>query len=44
MSKTFCKEHNLTDHLEDFKKGALVAQNPTDFQSFHELSEQTEPA
>ena len=38
--ETFCKEHNLTDHLEDFKKGALVAQRPSDFQSFTELSEE----
>ena len=36
--ETFCKQHHLEEHLEVFKKGALVAQTPTEAQSFEELS------
>lgn len=36
----FCRDNNLMDHLEDFKKGALVAQNPADAQNLAELSQE----
>lgn len=36
--ETFCKEHNLVEHMDEFKKGALVAQSPTEAQTFPELS------
>lgn len=35
----FCKEYNLTDHVEDFKKGALVSQNPSGAEDLVELNE-----
>ncbi|KAK5991134.1 putative polyol transporter 6 [Cladobotryum mycophilum] len=34
----FCRKYNLTDHLDDFRKGALVAQNPETFRLIEELS------
>jgi hypothetical protein len=35
----FAKEKDLVHALEDLKKGALVAQNPTGFESIEELTE-----
>jgi hypothetical protein len=35
--ETFCKQHNLVEYMDEFKKGALVAQSPTEAQSFQEL-------
>ncbi|EHK45869.1 hypothetical protein TRIATDRAFT_317997 [Trichoderma atroviride IMI 206040] len=34
----FCRIHDLNDHLDDFRKGALAAQNPESFQSLSELT------
>ncbi|PNP48860.1 hypothetical protein TGAM01_v209735 [Trichoderma gamsii] len=34
----FCRIHDLNDHLDDFRKGALAAQNPESFQSLPELT------
>lgn len=34
----FCRKHELTDFLEDFEKGALVAQNPEEVQSLPQLT------
>jgi len=34
----FCRDHDLMDHLEDFQKGALVAQAPMEAQNLKELS------
>lgn len=34
----FCRRFNLTDFTDDFRKGALVAQNPEQFASIPELS------
>jgi hypothetical protein len=36
---TFCTQFNLTDHLETFKKGALVSQNPFKIDEIPELTE-----
>jgi hypothetical protein len=36
----FCRQYNLEDHLEDFKKGALVAQNPGAAQDLVELTDE----
>lgn len=36
--ETFCKEFDLTDHLEEFKKGALIAQSPDTALDLTELS------
>lgn len=36
----FCKDNNLIDHLSDFQKGALVAQNPDKAQSLTELTDE----
>lgn len=36
----FCQQHNLVEHLEDFKKGALVSQNPHKIDTISELSEE----
>jgi hypothetical protein len=35
----FCTKFNLTDHLDDFKKGALVSQNPFKIAEMPELTE-----
>ncbi|KAI5301426.1 hypothetical protein KEM56_001733 [Ascosphaera pollenicola] len=35
----FCREHGLDNHIEVFKKGALVAQNPKSAQDLQELTE-----
>lgn len=35
----FCTKFDLTDHLDDFKKGALVSQNPFKLSEIPELSE-----
>ena len=37
--EAFAHEKGLTKHLEDLKKGALVAQNPKAFESIPELTE-----
>ncbi|OZJ03088.1 hypothetical protein BZG36_03899 [Bifiguratus adelaidae] len=37
---TFCKEQNLMDYVEDFRKGALVAQHPEAFEEIPELTEE----
>lgn len=42
--ETFCKQHNLVEYMDEFKKGGLVAQSPSEAQSFHELSEQDKTA
>ena len=36
--ETFCKQFNLVEHTEEFKKGALIAQAPDRAQSLDELS------
>ena len=36
--EAFCKQHNLEEYVEEFKKGALVAQSPLEAQNFQELS------
>jgi hypothetical protein len=36
--ETFCKQYNLQEYVDEFKKGALVAQSPTEAQNFQELS------
>jgi hypothetical protein len=36
--ETFCKQYNLVEYMDEFKKGALVAQSPTEAQTFQELS------
>lgn len=36
--ETFCQEHGLMDHIDAFRKGALVAQNPHDIDGINELS------
>lgn len=36
----FCRDHDMMDHLETFKKGALLAQSPTTFKEMEELSQQ----
>lgn len=38
--EAFASAHNLTDNLENLKKGALVAQNPKCFENFEELTEE----
>ncbi|KIN07190.1 hypothetical protein OIDMADRAFT_139816 [Oidiodendron maius Zn] len=35
----FCTKFELTDHLDDFKKGALVSQNPHKIEELPELTE-----
>ena len=35
----FCKNFDLTDHVDTFRKGALLAQNPDKFRDMSELSE-----
>lgn len=35
----FCEAYGLDDKVDTFKKAALVAQNPADFESIPELSE-----
>jgi hypothetical protein len=35
----FCTKFNLTDHLDNFKKGALVSQNPFKIDEIPELTE-----
>ncbi|KAL7807062.1 sugar transporter domain-containing protein [Trichoderma aethiopicum] len=34
----FCRIHDLGDHLDDFRKGALAAQNPESIHTLEELS------
>jgi hypothetical protein len=36
--ENFCKEFGLLDHLDTFRKGAMVAQNPSSVQEIGELS------
>lgn len=36
--EAFCQQWELMDHIEDFRKGALVAQNPRDYADMPELS------
>ncbi|CAG8283231.1 unnamed protein product [Penicillium salamii] len=38
--ESFARENGLWDHLPIFRKGALVAQNPTEFESINELDEE----
>lgn len=38
--ESFCKRFGLMDHVEVFRKGALVAQNPNAAQSMNELSDE----
>lgn len=38
--ESFCKRYNLEDHLDDFKKGALVSQNPAAAQDLTELTDE----
>lgn len=35
----FCTQNGLEDREAEFQKGALVAQNPIDFENFEELDE-----
>jgi len=34
----FCKQHNLQEYMDEFKRGALVAQSPSEAHTLHELS------
>ena len=36
--ETFCKQHNLQEYMDEFKKGALVAKSPGEAQNLEELS------
>lgn len=36
----FCKQYNLENHLDAFKKGALVSQNPAAAQDLTELTDE----
>jgi hypothetical protein len=36
--ETFCKQHNLQEYMDEFKRGALVAQSPSEAYALHELS------
>ena len=36
--ETFCRDHNLMDHVDSFRRGALVAQNPNDVDSIADLT------
>ncbi|KIW72797.1 hypothetical protein PV04_00969 [Phialophora macrospora] len=36
--ETFCRDNNLTEHIDAFRRGALVAQNPGETQSIEELT------
>jgi hypothetical protein len=38
--ENFCRLYGLEDHLEAFKKGALVSQNPAAAQNLNELSDE----
>jgi hypothetical protein len=38
--ETFCRDNKLMDHIDVFRKGALVAQNPHDTDSIQELSQE----
>lgn len=38
--ETFCRENNLMDHIDAFRKGALVAQNPRNTASMTELNDE----
>jgi hypothetical protein len=35
---SFCEEKGLNEHVEIMKKGALLAQNPHDYDNIHELT------
>ena len=36
--EAFCKQHNLEEYTDEFKRGALVAQSPSEAHTLHELS------
>ena len=36
--ETFCKQHNLQEYMDEFKRGALVAQSPSEAHTLHDLS------
>lgn len=36
----FCKKYNLTDFTDDFRNGALIAQNPSNLQDMPNLSQE----
>ena len=36
--EAFCKQHNLEEYMEEFKRGALVAQSPSEAHTLYELS------
>lgn len=36
----FAERHDLMDHIELLRKGALIAQNPADFENMDELNEE----
>lgn len=38
--ETFCRDNNLMDHVDAFRKGALVAQNPRNTASMAELTDE----
>ena len=40
----FCAEKGLAEHVDLFKRGALLAQNPTNFENIPELTEQDRAA
>ncbi|KUM55731.1 hypothetical protein ACN42_g11511 [Penicillium freii] len=40
----FCNKYNLMDHVEVFKKGALISQNPASATSLPDLSEEEKEA
>jgi hypothetical protein len=36
--EAFCKQHNLQEYVDEFKRGALVAQSPSEAHTLYELS------
>ncbi len=38
--EAFCRDNNLSEHIDAFRRGALVAQNPTEFESIAELTDE----
>lgn len=38
--ENFANENGLTDHLPDLRRGAVVAQNPTEYEDIEEITEE----
>lgn len=37
--ESFCRDNNLSEHIDAFRRGALVAQNPDQMESISELTD-----